>query len=143
MTMYYRQYIPASIRKCRSCKCAKRDKPRVAIARGCKGRCGRLADGMVTPLPAPPLSDPNRTPRTYILARVSGKHGKSEDDNRSDTLHCYSMQKKRTDCGRLSSSNGFSYGFRTYTGQYCLDESLSESSTAYQTVVAGQLFLYG
>ena len=54
-----------STRECRSCKCAKREKPDVAIICGCICLCGHLAGGTVTPLPPPPLSDPNRAPTTY------------------------------------------------------------------------------
>lgn len=44
----------ALITKCRSYKCAKREKLCVAIGCGCRGRCGHLAGETVIPLPAPP-----------------------------------------------------------------------------------------
>ena len=62
----------APTRKCRSCKCAKRGKPCVAIACGCKGLCGRAAGGAVilTPEAAPP--NPQSTPTQEISSGAPG-----------------------------------------------------------------------
>ena len=55
-------------RKCRSCKCAKRGKPCVAITCGCKGFCGRAAGGPVTLAPEAPPPDSQSTTTQDISA---------------------------------------------------------------------------
>ena len=50
-----------------NCKCAKRGKPCVAIACGCKGLCDRVAGGPVTlARETPPLTRSQHSPRTYL-----------------------------------------------------------------------------
>ena len=63
-----RELAPA--RKCRSCKCAKRGRPCVAIACGCKGLCGRAAGGPVTLAPEASPPDSQSTPTQDISARA-------------------------------------------------------------------------
>lgn len=96
-----------STRKFCSCKCAICEKSNVAIACRCKSRCDHLAGGTVTPLAAPPLSEPNLTPTT------SGKDGASDDDTRSDTLL---LKVENEDCTLIQFE-----GIGWMVGRYVID----------------------